>query len=59
MVPVPYRLRPVPLPVFPTLNSLQEVLDLAQSRLPIDSRNEVTTLLLTYHNTLLRQLGKH
>ena len=46
------------MPVFDTLNSLQEVLDLAESRLPIVSKNELHTLLLTYHNTLLKQLEK-
>lgn len=45
--------------LFPTMGSLQEVLDLAESRLPLTSKNDVTTLLMTYHNTLLSELAKH
>lgn len=40
--------------VYPTLNTLQDVHDLAQSMLPITKRNEMTSILFTYHNTLLR-----
>lgn len=43
--------------VFPTLGSLQEVIDLAESKLPITAKNDVTTLLMAYHNTLLNQLS--
>lgn len=50
-------LRAVAMPLFPTLSSLQEVLDYADSKLPITSRNDITTLLMTYHNTLLSQLS--
>jgi hypothetical protein len=52
-------LRPTPQPLFPTLGSLKEVLDLAQSQLPITHKNEITVLLMTYHNTLLKQLSNH
>lgn len=43
-----------PMGLFPTLNSLQEVLDLAHSQLPVERHNQMTALILTYHNTLLR-----
>jgi len=46
------------MPVFDTLNNLQEVLDLAESRLPIINKNELHALLMTYHNSLLCQLMK-
>jgi len=46
-------IRAVPMPVFPTLGSIQEVLDLAESKLPINNHNELISLLMTYHNTLL------
>lgn len=49
--------KPVPLTLFPTLDSVQDVLDLAESKLPISSKNEMVTLLGTYHNTLLHQLS--
>lgn len=49
-------LRAVPMNLFPTLDSLQDVVDLAESKLPLIHKNEVTSLLMTYHNTLLKQL---
>lgn len=51
-------LRPVPMTVFPTLGSLQDVVDLANSKLPITDQNEMFSLLMTYHNTLLSQQRK-
>lgn len=47
---------PAIMPLFPTAGSLQEVLDLGESRLPITDRNELRSLLMTYHNTLLHQM---
>jgi hypothetical protein len=49
-------LRPVPMTVFPTLGSLQDVVDLANSKLPITDQNEMFSLLMSYHNTLLKVL---
>lgn len=49
-------LRPVPMNVYPTLNSLQEVHELAESKLPITDKNELHSLLMVYHNTLLHTL---
>ena len=46
-------LRAVPMNLFPTLGSLQEVVDLAESKLPISDKNEMFSLLMSYHNTLL------
>ena len=43
-----------PMNIFPTLGSLQDVVDLGVSRLPINNKNEVVSLLATYHNTLLK-----
>lgn len=40
-------------PLSPTLGSLQAVMELGTSQLPITSRNELAVLLMTYHNTLL------
>lgn len=53
------HIRAVPLALFPTLGSLQEVFDYAESKLPITSKNELNSLLFTYHNTLLNQLRSH
>ena len=40
--------------LFPTLGSLQEVVDLAEANLPIVHKNAINALLCTYHNTLLK-----
>lgn len=43
--------------LFPTANSLNEVVELGNSRLPITNTNELLSLLLVYHNTLLKQVN--
>jgi hypothetical protein len=48
--------RPVPMGLFPTLNSLQSVIDLALSQLPLQTPNSIVSLLMIYHNTLLKEL---
>jgi hypothetical protein len=47
-------LRPVHLGLFPTMDSLDSVLDMALSQMPIMSPNQLVTVLMTYHNTLLK-----
>lgn len=49
---------PKPHGLFPTMGSLQEVHDLAESKLPITDKNTVTALLMTFQNTLLSALSK-
>lgn len=49
-------LRAVVMGIAPTMNSLDEVLALAKSKLPITCPNELVTLLFTYHNTLLKEI---
>jgi len=60
MMPTPGNfhptLRAVKMGLFPTMGSLQEVVDLADSKLPISSRNELVAILMTYHNTLIQQI---
>lgn len=51
-------IRAVPMGLFPTRSSLQEVIDLAMSQVPITDKNVVYSLLATYHNTLLHVLSK-
>lgn len=46
-------IRPVSMTLFPTMGSLQEVLDFAESKLPITCKNDIHSLLMTYQNTLL------
>lgn len=47
-------LRAVPMILFPTMGSLQEVVDYADSKLPIINKNDLCSLLMVYHNTLLK-----
>lgn len=51
-------LRAVVMSLFPTLGSLNEVMALAESKLPITNTNELHALLFTYHNTLIQELQK-
>lgn len=46
-------------PLFPTMGSVQEVLEYAESKLPITDKNELVTLLGTYSNTVLARLNRH
>lgn len=55
MVPDCVSVRPEHQGLFPTMGSLDEVLSMAESQLPITSKNQLHTLLMTYHNTLLAQ----
>lgn len=41
--------------LFPTLGSPQEAIELAKSKLPITDPNELHSLLMIYHNSLLVQ----
>jgi len=49
-------LRPVRMTLFPTLDSLNAVIDLGLSQLPINTPNQMVGLLMTYHNSLLKQI---
>ena len=44
----------VMMPVFPTLDTIQQVLELGESRLPIQDKNELLSLLRTMQNTVLK-----
>lgn len=43
-------------PLYPTLDTLQEALRYAESRLPISNVNELHSVLFAYHNTLIKAL---
>ena len=51
-------LRAVPMVLFPTMGGLQEVIDYSDSKLPIVNRNDLYSLLIIYHNTLLKTLSE-
>lgn len=48
------HIRAVPMALFPTMGSLQEVVDFADSKLPITTHNELVSILSVYQNTLLK-----
>lgn len=50
-------LRAVQMSLFPSMDSLDEVISLAESKLPITDKNELISLLMMYHNTLLNQIN--
>jgi hypothetical protein len=51
------QLRAVVMPLFPTLGSIQEVVDFSESKLPITDKNELFSLLMTMQNTLLKEVN--
>lgn len=58
---MPNKLQPqipaVPMNLFPTMDSLNEAIALAESKLPITDYNSLYAVLMVYHNTLIKQLG--
>jgi len=46
--------------LFPTMNSIQEVIDYAEAQLPVTNKNTLMTILMVFQNTLikLQQEGK-
>ena len=54
--PVNNSIEPIPMKVFPTMGTLHEVVDYAESKLPIRTRNEMFSILMVYQNTLLKLL---
>ena len=49
-------LRALSMSVYPTMESIQEVINLAESKLPITDSNEMYSLLMTFQNTLIKYL---
>lgn len=49
-------LRAVPASLFPTLDTLDEAVAYGVSKVPLQA-NELKTVLMVYHNTLLNQIN--
>lgn len=47
-----------PYSIYPTLPELKDVFILGETQLPIQTKNDLSNLLCTYHNTLLSSLDK-
>ena len=41
-------------PIFPTMGSIQEVINYAEAQLPITNKNVLMTILMMFQNTLLK-----
>ncbi len=51
-------IRAVPMNLFPTMDSLNEVVAMAKLQLPIANEQSLITLLMTYHNTMLATIDR-
>ena len=51
------EIKPVIYSLFPIRQSLREVADIAEAKLPITSSAQLYTILMTYHNTLVSKLA--
>jgi hypothetical protein len=47
-------MKPEPQTIYPTMDSINEVIELASSKVPVTKRNEMYALLMTFQNTLLK-----
>ena len=52
------KIEPKHMALFPTMDTLQSCVELGISQLPLTDKNAVVGLLMTYHNTLIKQLEK-
>lgn len=52
-------MKPEPQTVYPTMDSINEVIELASSKVPLTKRNEMYALLMTFQNTLLKLLKEN
>lgn len=48
-----YPIKPVKMGLFPQMDSLQSVIELGYSQLPITNKNSLLGLIMTYHNSLI------
>ena len=51
-------LRAVRMTLFPVCESLEEARAYAEARIPLEHKNDVFSVLMVYHNTLINQLEK-
>lgn len=48
---------PTYMSLYPTMDSMLEVVKYAEAQCPIQSPNDLFPILMVYHNTLLKELG--
>lgn len=49
-------IRAVPASLFPTLENSKEVIELAVSKLPVNQRNDMISLLMIMRNTTIKEI---
>jgi hypothetical protein len=42
--------------IYPSMNSVTEAISFIESQVPVQSKNEMFSLLMMFHNTLLKEL---
>jgi hypothetical protein len=52
------RFKPMHMSLYPTMDSMVEAVKFIESQIPVHTPNEVFTLLMIYHNTLLKVLAE-
>ena len=52
------NLKPVPLRLYPTMESLADAIEYAKSTIPEEHWNNMATAMMIYHNTLLSEIKK-
>jgi hypothetical protein len=55
---VPSPIRAIPMNLFPTMESMDSVIALGISQLPVMTPNSLKSIIYTYHNTLLSKINK-
>lgn len=48
-----------PMPLFNKANSLSEALNAIKQSVPAHQRNDITALVMSYHNTLIAQINSN
>lgn len=52
-------MKPEPQNIYPTMDSINEVIELASSKVPLTKKNEMYSILMTFQNTLLKLLKEN
>lgn len=48
-----------PMGMFPTMGSLEEVMDYAVAKIQVTNKNDLAAILFIYHNTLLKVIDEN
>jgi len=51
------EIKPIPQTIYPEMDSLDEAAEFILDQVPISNLNEMYVLLMTYHNSLLKEIS--